>query len=144
MIGKVIAGEAEASKRCISGMAKSSKQYILNLLVHEEITMEEGTKSMQIHTRQLDLSWLMHRIQSLLPHEEAIHTCVLSKSWPHALSTIPTLRFTKCGINKIQEIRYMESIDHTLLRYPNGNLPMERIDLHINTKHPRVLHPVVK
>ncbi|GJZ62159.1 F-box protein-like protein [Tanacetum coccineum] len=108
--------------------------------------MEEGTKSMQIHTPQLDLPELMHRIQSLLPPEKAVRTCVLSKSWLHAFSTRPTLRFTKFayGVNKIQEKRYMESIDRTLLRYLNDNLPMERIDLHIDTKHPRVLHPAVK
>nr|GEV21695.1 hypothetical protein [Tanacetum cinerariifolium] len=56
--------------------------------------MEKGTRSKLIRTAQLEyVPELIHRIQKLLPVEEAACTCILSKSWLHAWSTIPTVRF---------------------------------------------------
>ncbi|GJS83515.1 retrovirus-related pol polyprotein from transposon TNT 1-94 [Tanacetum coccineum] len=57
--------------------------------------MDEAKRIKVTHTSQLEaVPELIHHIQSLLPVKEAARTCVLSKSWLHALSTNPTLRET--------------------------------------------------
>ncbi|GKB99318.1 F-box protein-like protein [Tanacetum coccineum] len=56
-----------------------------------------------------DLPELIHCIQSLLPANEAARTCILSKSWLHAWSTIPTLRFPRQSLmyyNKLIDRQY--------------------------------------
>nr|GEX63228.1 hypothetical protein [Tanacetum cinerariifolium] len=78
---------------------------------------------------------LIHRIQSLLPAKDAARTCVLSKSWLHAWSTIPTLRFTTCAnddhLTEEEETNYNKLIDRTLLRYLNDNMSIECLHLHL-------------
>ncbi|GJY13937.1 F-box protein-like protein [Tanacetum coccineum] len=78
---------------------------------------------------------LIHRIQSLLPAKDAARTCVLSKSWLRAWSTIPTLRFTTCAnddhLTKEEETDYIKLIDRTLLRYLNDNMSIECLHLHL-------------
>nr|XP_043608761.1 F-box/LRR-repeat protein At3g26922-like [Erigeron canadensis] len=64
---------------------------------------------------------LIQHIQSLLPLEEAARTCVLSKSWLHAWSTIPTLRFHPSS--KLNETNYIKLINRTLRRYRRHNIP---------------------
>ncbi|GJT95088.1 F-box/LRR-repeat protein [Tanacetum coccineum] len=71
-----------------------------------------------------DLPELIHRIQSLLPAKEAARTCILSKSWLHACSTIPTLRFPCQSLTS-----YNKLIDSTLVRYHRDNLPIQCFDL---------------
>lgn len=72
---------------------------------------------------------LIHRLQSMLPVKQAARTCVLSKSWLHAWSTIPTLRFpmqrslTKSQINLILE------------RYHENNIPIESFDLQFEIRY---------
>ncbi|XP_071712375.1 F-box/LRR-repeat protein At5g02910-like [Rutidosis leptorrhynchoides] len=75
---------------------------------------------------------LIHRIQMLLPVKEAGRTCVLSKSWMHAWSTIPTLRFRppRKDLSKRQLIRYTDLINRTLQRYRMDNIPITSFDLH--------------
>ncbi|GJV48331.1 putative F-box/LRR-repeat protein isoform X2 [Tanacetum coccineum] len=75
-------------------------------------------------TPQIDLPELIHRIQSLLPAKEAARTCILSKSWLHAWSTIPTLRFPCQSLTS-----YNKLIDSTLVRYHRDNLPIQCFDL---------------
>ncbi|GJT18448.1 F-box protein-like protein [Tanacetum coccineum] len=76
---------------------------------------------------------LIHLIQSFLPPKDAARTCVLSKSWLHAWSTVNTLRFAKCGHLTLQEqIDYINCIDHTLLRYLNQNLSIDCFHLHLH------------
>nr|GEX02571.1 hypothetical protein [Tanacetum cinerariifolium] len=70
-----------------------------------------------------DLPELIHRIQSLLSVKEAAQTCILSKSWLHAWSTIPTLRFPR------SLTYYDKLIDSTLVRYHRDNLPIQCFDL---------------
>nr|GEV38580.1 hypothetical protein [Tanacetum cinerariifolium] len=83
------------------------------------VDLEMSIKTVsRIHTPQLeDIPELIHRIQSLLPAKEAARTCILSKSWLHAWSTIPTLRFTtqfQKFVTDEQKIKYQKVIDHTL------------------------------
>nr|XP_043615951.1 F-box/FBD/LRR-repeat protein At4g00160-like [Erigeron canadensis] len=67
---------------------------------------------------------LMHRIQSLLSEKEAARTCVLSKSWLHAWSTIPNLRFPTNQVSTI----YKKYIDNTIQRYHDHNIPIESLE----------------
>ena len=99
--------------------------------------MKAGKRSKLISTSQLqlqDVPELLHRIQSLLPPEEATRTCVLSKLWLHAWSTIPTLRFTKVPQEQ-EETMYMKLIDHPLIRYNRDNIPIESLDLFLSIKN---------
>lgn len=86
-----------------------------------------------MHRQQLeDVPELIQHIQSLLPATDATRTSVLSKSWLHAWSTIPTLRlgrYTKY-FNKEQEEKHMRLIIRTLRRYHRDNLPIITCDLH--------------
>ncbi|GJZ47915.1 F-box protein-like protein [Tanacetum coccineum] len=106
----------------------------LDLVVPKEIE-EERIRSI---TSQLEYvpNELIHHIQSLLPEKDAARTCVLSKSWLHIWSTIPTLRFTMCAtdehLTKVEEIDYIKLIDRTLLRYLNDNLSIECLHLHLH------------
>ncbi|CAH1439719.1 unnamed protein product [Lactuca virosa] len=70
----------------------------------------------------------MHHIQSLLPVKEATRTSLLSKSWLHAWSTIPTLRFF---ILKKQNGKSMKlvDVDRTLIRYLHFNIPIQKFEL---------------
>ncbi|GJS05414.1 F-box/LRR-repeat protein [Tanacetum coccineum] len=81
---------------------------------------------------------LLQHIQSLLPPEEASRTCILSKSWLYAWSTIPTLRFSKPlntqhqhqqQLQHEEDDKYINLIDHTLLRYKRENIPLQSLDL---------------
>ena len=74
---------------------------------------------------------LIQHIQSLLPVKEVDRTRVSSKSWLHAWSTNPTLRFHQYGksLNEQQETRYIELIDRTLQRYHLDNLPIISLDI---------------
>nr|GEV76818.1 hypothetical protein [Tanacetum cinerariifolium] len=71
-----------------------------------------------------DLPELIHRIQSLLPANEAARTCILSKSWLDAWSTIPTLRFPRQSL-----MYYNKLIDSTMVRYHRDNLPIQCFNL---------------
>ncbi|PWA97695.1 F-box/LRR-repeat protein [Artemisia annua] len=97
--------------------------------------MEEVKRIKLVNTRQLeDVPELMHHIQSLLPVKEAARTCVLSKSWLHSWSTIPTLRFrqpTK-NLNIQQHKEYMNMIDHTLIRYLWDDIPITSFKLRLD------------
>ncbi|GJR75042.1 replication protein A 70 kDa DNA-binding subunit B [Tanacetum coccineum] len=89
---------------------------------------------------------LIHRIQSLLPAKDASRTCVLSKSWLQAWSTIPTLRFTKCvplrHLAKQEQTDYIQMIDRTLLRYLNENMSIECFQLHLDIHHSSLPYPL--
>ncbi|GJV91696.1 putative F-box/LRR-repeat protein isoform X2 [Tanacetum coccineum] len=76
-----------------------------------------------------DFPELMHRILSSLPAKEAARTCVLSKSWLHAWSTIPNIRFPFKFI--LPQIKYDLFMERSLLRYENNNVPIETFDLGI-------------
>ena len=79
---------------------------------------------------------LIHHIQSFLPPKDAARTCVLSKSWLHAWSTINTLRFVPPGHLTLQDqIDYINCIDRTLLRYHNQNMSIECFHLHLDGIH---------
>ncbi|XP_023738056.1 uncharacterized protein LOC111886047 [Lactuca sativa] len=73
-----------------------------------------------------DVEELMQHIQSRLPVEEAARTSVLSKSWLHAWSTIPTLRF------HVDETKHLNMVDCTLSRYLRDNIPIERLELDVD------------
>ncbi|GJR87934.1 F-box protein-like protein [Tanacetum coccineum] len=92
------------------------------------------------HDSQLeDIPELIHSIQSLLPAKEAARTCILSKSWLHAWSTIPTLRFSPELFQKFvtdeKEIKYKKVIDHTLQRYHRNNISIESLDLELHIQN---------
>ncbi|GJV17012.1 reverse transcriptase domain-containing protein [Tanacetum coccineum] len=68
---------------------------------------------------------LIQHIQSLLPVKQAARTCVVSKSWLHAWSTNPTLRFRQyVHLPGKQTTKYMNMIDTTLQRYFRYNIPI--------------------
>ncbi|XP_071712389.1 putative F-box/LRR-repeat protein At3g58880 [Rutidosis leptorrhynchoides] len=77
---------------------------------------------------------LIQHIQSLLPLKEAACTCVLSKTWSHAWSTIPHLRFHKTSkfLNEEKDRDYMKLIDRTMFRYVQDNIPIESFDLKLD------------
>ncbi|GKC46668.1 F-box protein-like protein [Tanacetum coccineum] len=80
--------------------------------------MEEVKRVKVTHTTQLEaVPELIHHIQSLLPVKEAARTCVLSKSWLHALSTNPTLRQSYSFVNKwIRQMVSKSSITEIYLK----------------------------
>ncbi|GKE68685.1 putative F-box/LRR-repeat protein isoform X2, partial [Tanacetum coccineum] len=95
--------------------------------------MERIKKRRRLIRRQQlqDVPELIQQIQSLLPADQAARTCVVSKSWLHALSTTPDLRFQPVkSLNKQQETQYMRLINRTLQRYHRDNLPIITCDLH--------------
>ncbi|GKB62222.1 F-box protein-like protein [Tanacetum coccineum] len=97
----------------------------------------------KIHTPQLeDIPELIHIIQSLLPAKEAARTCILSKSWLHAWSTIPTLRFRSPQnqwwaefVTDEQIRKYQTVIEHTLQRYHRDNISIESFDLELHIQN---------
>lgn len=76
-----------------------------------------------------DVPELMHGIQSRLSLREAACTSVLSKSWLHAWSTIPNLRF------HIQDKMKLVDMERTLIRYFDNNIPFQRFELDIDIKN---------
>ncbi|GJV46603.1 F-box protein-like protein [Tanacetum coccineum] len=102
--------------------------------------MEEVKRMGLAHRRQLeDVPELIHYIQALLPPKDAARTCVLSKSWLHAWSTVPTLRFcqsSKC-LTKQQETRYLKLIRRTIRRYYRDNIPIITCDIHFGIRKPK-------
>ncbi|KAL4570568.1 hypothetical protein LXL04_026224 [Taraxacum kok-saghyz] len=78
-----------------------------------------------------DVPELIQQIQLRLPEKAAARTAVLSKSWLHAWSTIPTLRFHVSNEQKHLKIAY---IDRTLIRYLHDNIPIEKLDLSIQVQ----------
>ncbi|GKG34801.1 F-box/LRR-repeat protein, partial [Tanacetum coccineum] len=83
--------------------------------------IEEQNRSGLIHTHQLeDVHELIHQIYSLLSVKEATRTCILSKSWLHAWSTIPSLKFpTESAMHKESEKhrKHLMMVEHTRLEY---------------------------
>ncbi|KAL4584851.1 hypothetical protein LXL04_009461 [Taraxacum kok-saghyz] len=84
-----------------------------------------------------DIPVLIHRIQLRLPVKEAARTSILSKSWSHAWSTIPILKFHQAAqsLTKEQKTEHLESVDRTLIRYLRDNIPIKRIFLKIDIKN---------
>ncbi|GJW04215.1 F-box protein-like protein [Tanacetum coccineum] len=63
------------------------------------------------YRRQLeDVPELIHHIQALLPAKDAARTCVLSKSWLHTWSTIPTLRFCQSTKSAIRVEKFIKRV----------------------------------
>ncbi|XP_071712348.1 putative F-box/FBD/LRR-repeat protein At4g13965 [Rutidosis leptorrhynchoides] len=95
--------------------------------------MEEVQRSSPSENVPVDL---IHRIQSMLPVEEAARTCVLSKTWSHAWSTIPHLRFhlTSEFANEEKERDYIKFMDRTMSKYAQHNIPIESLKLKLNNK----------
>ncbi|GJS31880.1 F-box protein-like protein [Tanacetum coccineum] len=85
-----------------------------------------------IHRKQLeDVPELIQQIQSLLPADQAARTCVVSKSWLHALSTTPDLRFQPVKyLDKQEERQYRRLIHRTLRTYQRENIPIITCALH--------------
>ncbi|CAH1421373.1 unnamed protein product [Lactuca virosa] len=83
-----------------------------------------------------DVPELMHRIQLWLPIEEAARTCVLSKSWLHAWSTIPTLRFYVLNTRKrkTKSMKLVE-VERTLIRYLRDGIPIQLFELVIDIEN---------
>ncbi|GJT74217.1 F-box protein-like protein [Tanacetum coccineum] len=95
--------------------------------------MKELKRKRLIRRQQLeDVPELIQQIQSLLPAKDAAGTCVLSKSWLRAWSTIPTLRFCRWTIKSLskQERSYMRFIRRTIRRYHQDNIPIITCDLY--------------
>ncbi|GJZ46687.1 F-box protein-like protein [Tanacetum coccineum] len=97
--------------------------------------MKELKRKRLIRTKQLeDVPELIQHIQSLLPAEDAARSCVLSKSWLRAWSTIPTLRLCRPGpltsSIKQEERRYIRFIRRTIRRYHQDNIPIINCDLY--------------
>ncbi|GKE76843.1 hypothetical protein Tco_1542963 [Tanacetum coccineum] len=86
--------------------------------------MEEMKRMRLTHRRQL---------------EDAARTCVLSKSWLHAWSTILTLRFCQSSklLTKQQEKRYLRLMRWTIRRYHKDNIPIITCDLHFGIRKPK-------
>ncbi|XP_023773266.1 F-box/LRR-repeat protein At5g02910 [Lactuca sativa] len=78
-----------------------------------------------------DVVELMHRIQARLAVKEAARTSVLSKSWLHAWSTIPTLRFY---VGRGKSMKLVD-VDHTLIRYLRDNIPIESFELKMDMQN---------
>ncbi|XP_071709765.1 F-box protein At5g03100-like isoform X2 [Rutidosis leptorrhynchoides] len=79
---------------------------------------------------------LIQRIQSLLPVQEAARTCVLSKTWSHAWSTIPHLGFYKISefFSDKKERDYIQFMDRTMSKYVQNNIPIESLKLKLDNK----------
>ncbi|XP_071712294.1 F-box/LRR-repeat protein 25-like [Rutidosis leptorrhynchoides] len=78
---------------------------------------------------------LIQRIQTLMPVEEAARTCVLSKTWSRAWSTIPHLRFHITSwfpTDEEKERDYIQFMDRTMSRYVRDNIPIESFDLKLD------------
>ncbi|XP_071712343.1 FBD-associated F-box protein At5g60610-like [Rutidosis leptorrhynchoides] len=77
---------------------------------------------------------LIQRIQSLLAVKEAARTCVLSKTWSQAWSTIPRLRFhlTLAFPNEEKERDYIKFMDRTMSKYIQHNIPIESLKLKLD------------
>lgn len=84
-----------------------------------------------------DIPEVIHNIQSRLPVKEVARTCILSKSWLNAWSTIPILGFREAvtSLTKEQETEHLKVIDHTLIRYLYDNIPIQSIHLKINIEN---------
>ncbi|XP_071712296.1 uncharacterized protein [Rutidosis leptorrhynchoides] len=85
---------------------------------------------------------LIHRIQSLLSVEEAARTCVLSKTWSHAWSTIPHLRFYKPSqfLDEEKQRDHIKFMDRTMSKYVRDNIPIERLDLKLHVRFVNVAY----
>ncbi|KAL4562658.1 hypothetical protein LXL04_026686 [Taraxacum kok-saghyz] len=93
----------------------------------------KGKRSSRTGAPQLeDVPELIHLIQSQLPVIEAARTSVLSKSWLHAWSTIPTLRFNlRSGSNRMK----LEDMNRILIRYLRDHIPIETFDLKLDIQN---------
>ncbi|GKC89754.1 F-box protein-like protein [Tanacetum coccineum] len=92
-----------------------------------------------IRRKQLeDVPELIQQIQSLLPADQAARTCVVSKSWLHALSTTPDLRFQPVKyLDKQEERQYRRLIHRTLRTYQRENIPIITCALHFGIHNQR-------
>ncbi|GJY11634.1 acyl carrier protein 1, chloroplastic-like protein [Tanacetum coccineum] len=102
--------------------------------------MKEAKRMRLIHRKQLeDVPELIHHIQALLPPKDAARTCILCKSWLHAWSTSPTLRFCQSSKSKTkqQERRYLRLIRRTIRRYHRDNIPIITCDIHFGIRKPK-------
>ncbi|KAL6502696.1 hypothetical protein OROHE_024349 [Orobanche hederae] len=79
-----------------------------------------------------DVVELMQQIQSRMLVTEAACTSLLSKSWLHAWSTTPFLRFR---VHKEKYAKSMEYMDRTLIRYHRDNIPIETFQLVMDIKN---------
>ncbi|KAI3508646.1 hypothetical protein L1887_23655 [Cichorium endivia] len=75
-----------------------------------------------------DVPELLQHIQSRLLVREAARTSVLSKSWLHAWSTIPNLRFHVVKKQNLYNMKLVD-VDRTLIRYHHDNIPIEKFEL---------------
>ncbi|CAH1428830.1 unnamed protein product [Lactuca virosa] len=78
-----------------------------------------------------DVVELMQNIQSQLTVKEAAQTSVLSKSWLHAWSTFPNLRF---DVGRGKSMKLVD-VERTLIRYHHDNTPIKRFDLKIDIEN---------
>ncbi|CAH1427979.1 unnamed protein product [Lactuca virosa] len=94
--------------------------------------MDEGMISCPSPEPQVleDVPELMQHIQSRLPVNAAAQTSMLSKSWLHAWSTIPILRFHVPEEQGRKQLKLVY-IDNTLIRYLRDNIPIESFELNI-------------
>ncbi|XP_023768765.1 F-box/LRR-repeat protein At5g02910 [Lactuca sativa] len=81
-----------------------------------------------------DVPELLQHIQSRLAVKEAARTSLLSKSWLHAWSTIPTLRIHVLKNPKRKSMKLVD-VDHTLIRYLHDNTPIEKFELVIDIEN---------
>nr|GEW13326.1 hypothetical protein [Tanacetum cinerariifolium] len=106
--------EAMADSAWIESMQEELHQF-------DRLDMKEVNSMRLIRRQQLeDVPELIQHIQSLLPAIDAARTCVLSKSWLHAWSIIPTLRLRLFAnsFNEQQERRYMRLIRRAIRSNP--------------------------
>ncbi|KAL7584105.1 hypothetical protein Lser_V15G46184 [Lactuca serriola] len=78
-----------------------------------------------------DVVELMQNIQSRLTVKEAAQTSVLSKSWLHAWSTFPNLRF---DVGRGKSMKLVD-VERTLIRYHRDNTPIKKFDLKIDIEN---------
>nr|GEY76360.1 hypothetical protein [Tanacetum cinerariifolium] len=134
--GPNVISTARALEACYTYYTSSQTSDINKRFVVLEMSIKTVSR---IRTPQLeDILELIHHIQSLLPAKEAARTCILSKSWPHAWSTISTLRFTlqfQKFVTDEQKIKYEKVIDHTLQRYHRENISVEILDLELHIQN---------
>ncbi|KAI3509126.1 hypothetical protein L1887_24152 [Cichorium endivia] len=91
----------------------------------EQIWMRSSAREVE------DVPELLQHIQSRLPLTEAVRTSVLSKSWLHAWSTIPTLTFL-VRAERFGKSMKLVDVDRTLIRYLRDNIPIETFNLVID------------
>nr|XP_004247680.1 putative F-box/LRR-repeat protein At3g28410 [Solanum lycopersicum] len=79
---------------------------------------------------------LIRKILCYLSYEEASRMTILSKTWLLAWLDIPNLVFT------VSSVKTITTVDHVMERYKNGNIPIEKFELHnsIKSKH---IFPVI-